>query len=183
MTELQKMLRGELYNSSDSEIKKLFNQGKDYVYAFNKTTYADKAERTRLLTALLGAAGEKCRMTPPIYFDYGVNTYIGKNFYANTNLVILDVTKVEIGDNVMFGPNVALYTATHPIDATLRNSGLEYGKRIKIGNNVWLGGNVVVNPGVTIGDNVVIGAGSVVTKDIPANTLAYGNPCRVVKKI
>ena len=108
-------------------------------------------------------------------------TEIGKNFFANFNLVILDVCKVKIGDNVLMGPNVSIYTATHPTNAKLRNSGLEFGKPIEIGNGCWIGGSVVLIPGVKIGENSVIGAGSVVTKDIPANVIAVGNPCKVIK--
>lgn len=120
---------------------------------------------------------------PNFYCDYGFNISLGKNFYANHNLVILDANKVEFGDNVFIGPNCGFYTAGHPLDYVSRNKGLEYAKPIKIGNNVWIGGNVCVLPGVTIGDNVVIGAGSVVTKDIPANCLVAGNPGKIIKKL
>ena len=113
--------------------------------------------------------------------DYGYNIEIGENFYANHNLIILDGNKVEFGDNVFIAPNCSFYTAGHPLNAERRNKGLEYAKPIKVGNNVWIGGNVVVLPGVTIGDNVVIGAGSIVNKDIPSNTVAVGNPCKVIK--
>lgn len=119
----------------------------------------------------------------PFRCDYGSNITVGNNFYANFNCTILDVGKVVIGENVMFAPNVSLYTAGHPIHPDSRNSGYEYGIAITIGNNVWIGGNVIVNPGVTIGNNVVIGAGSVVTKDIPDNVIAVGSPCRIVREI
>lgn len=183
MSELKKMINGELYNALDPELRKLFYKCKDLVYDYNKTTYKDGNLRKNILKELLGKSDSNTYMEPPIYFDYGFNTYVGSNFYSNTNLVILDVCKVEIGNNVMLAPNVAIYTATHPIDAKERNTGLEYGKPVKIGNDVWIGGNVVINPGVTIGNNVVIGSGSVVTKDIESNSVAYGNPCRVVKKL
>ena len=117
------------------------------------------------------------------YCDYGFNIYLGKNFYSNHNLVILDVNKVEFGENVFIGPNCGFYTSGHPLDYETRNKGLEYAKPIKVGNNVWIGGNVCVMPGVTIGDNVVIGAGSVVNKDIPSNCVAVGNPCKLIKEI
>ena len=116
------------------------------------------------------------------FCDYGYNISVGENFYANHNLVILDGAKVEFGDNVFIGPNCGFYTAGHPIDIKSRNEGIEYAKPIKVGNNVWFGGNVSVMPGVTIGDNVTIGAGSVVTKDIPSNCVAYGNPCKVKRE-
>lgn len=119
----------------------------------------------------------------PFRCDYGSNITVGNNFYANFNCTILDVGKVVIGENVMFAPNVSLYTAGHPIHPDSRNSGYEYGIAITIGNNVWISGNVIVNPGVTIGNNVVIGAGSVVTKDIPDNVIAVGSPCRIVREI
>ncbi len=117
------------------------------------------------------------------YCDYGVNITVGKNFYANFNCIILDVNEVIIGDNVMFAPNVNIYTATHPIDKDVRNLYLEYGKKIIIGNDVWIGGNVVINPGVTIGDGTIIGAGSVVTKSMPSGVVAAGNPCKIIRKI
>ena len=119
----------------------------------------------------------------PFRCDYGKNIEVGNNFFANYNCVILDVAKVTIGENVMFAPNVSIYTAGHPIHPESRNSGYEYGIPVTIGNNVWVGGNVVITPGVTIGNNVVIGAGSVVTKDIPDNVIAVGNPCRVIREI
>lgn len=117
------------------------------------------------------------------YCDYGFNIYLGKNFYSNQNLVILDANKVEFGENVFIGPNCGFYTSGHPLDYETRNKGLEYAKPIKVGNNVWIGGNVCVMPGVTIGDNVVIGAVSVVNKDIPSNCVAVGNPCKLIKEI
>ena len=122
-------------------------------------------------------------MEPPIRFDYGKNTEVGDNFFANFNTVILDVAKVTIGENVMFAPNVSIYTAGHPIHPDSRNSGYEYGIPVTIGDNVWIGGNAVILPGVHIGNNVVIGAGSVVTRDIPDSVIAAGNPCRVIREI
>ena len=122
-------------------------------------------------------------VNPPFFCDYGKHIEVGKNFFANYNCTLIDVAKITIGDNCMFGPNVAIYTAGHPLHPVTRNSMYEYGKPVTIGDNVWLGGNTVICPGVTIGDNVVIGAGSVVTKDIPPNVIAYGNPCKVVRNI
>lgn len=122
-------------------------------------------------------------INPPFYCDYGTNIEVGKNFFANYNCTILDVAKVRIGDNCQLAPNVAIYTAGHPVHPVSRNSGYEYGKEITIGDNVWIGGNAVICPGVHIGNNVVIGAGSVVTKDVPDWVIAAGNPCRVLRKI
>ena len=131
---------------------------------------------------LLGKS-EGAFINPPFYCDYGTHIEVGKNFYANYNCTILDVAKVKIGDNCLLAPNVAIYTAGHPIHPMSRNSAYEYGKEVTIGDNVWIGGNVVICPGVRIGDNVVIGAGSVVTRDIPDWSVAAGNPCRVLRPV
>lgn len=128
-------------------------------------------------------APEGAFINPPFYCDYGFNIHVGKNFYANYNCTILDVSKVTIGDNCFMAPNVAIYTAGHPIHPDTRNSAYEYGKAVTVGDNVWIGGNTVILPGVNVGSNVVIGAGSVVTKDIPDWCVAAGNPCRVIRKI
>lgn len=181
MTQKEKMLRGELYIANDPELKKDFLRCKELIRKFNTST--PNMDRKAILKDLLGGCDETTYMEPPIYFDYGINIYVGKEFYSNANLVILDVAKVTIGDNVMLAPNVAIYTAGHPLDKELRRQKYEYGYEVKIGNDVWIGGNVVINPGVTIGDNVVIGSGSVVTKDIPSNVVAVGNPCRVIKHL
>lgn len=149
---------------------------------FNKTDIFEFDSLGEQLKELIHTEGSAF-VNPPFHCDYGTHIYVGDNFYANYNCMIIDVAKVTIGKNVMFGPNVAVYTAGHPIHPAARNTQYEYGIPVTIGDNVWIGGNTVVNPGVTIGDNVVIGAGSVVTKDIPANTVAVGNPCRVIKEI
>lgn len=150
---------------------------------FNFMDRSDFDGLGKLAKQILGKSGEGTFINPPFYCDYGSHIEIGDNFFANYNCCIIDVATVTIGNNVMFAPNVAIYTAGHPIHPDSRNIGYEYGIKVTIGNNVWIGGNVVINPGVTIGDNVVIGAGSVVTKDIPANVVAVGNPCRVIKQI
>ena len=163
MTEKEKMINGKLY---DSFLDGLFEErqyAKDLVFEFNSLSSREIEKRNEILKKLLGKTG--------------------KNFYSNYNLTILDCAKVKIGDNVMIAPNVGLYTAGHPIDKDLRNSGKEYAFPITIGNDVWIGGNVVINPNVTIGSNVVIGSGSVVTKDIPSNVIAAGNPCKVIREI
>ncbi|CAM3165260.1 sugar O-acetyltransferase [Lactiplantibacillus plajomi] len=136
-----------------------------------------------MLSEMFKQIGSGGYLEPPFHTDYGTNTTIGKNFYANYDAIFVDVGPITIGDNVMFGPRVGLYTAGHPLDAAIRNEQLEYGKAITIGDNVWFGGNVVVNPGVTIGSNVVIGSGSIVTHDIPDNVVAVGNPCRVLREL
>ena len=150
-----------------------------------KLNFADRSDFdgiSETVKELLGKS-ENAWINPPFYCDYGSHIEVGKNFYANYNCTILDVAKVKIGDNCQLAPNVAIYTAGHPIHPDTRNSGVEYGKEVTIGDNVWLGGNTVVCPGVHIGNNVVIGAGSVVTKDIPDNVCAAGNPCRVIRRI
>lgn len=122
-------------------------------------------------------------LTPPVYFDHGDRVVFGNLFYANTDLTILDENYVTFGDNVYLAPHVSIYTAGHPIDAKIRNTDVEYAKPVTIGSNVWIGGNIVINPGVTIGSNVVIGSGSVIVKDIPSNTIAAGNPCKIIREI
>ena len=180
-SEKQKMLDEELYYSGVSELKEALLNSKEMCYDYNNLRPKELDKKREILKKLLKKVGEECYIESPFYCDYGFNTSLGDNFYANHNLVILDVCEVTFGDNVFIGPNVGIYTAGHPIDVELRNKGLEYGKKIKVGNNVWIGGNVCILPGVTIGDNVTIGAGSVVTKDIPSNVTAFGNPCKVFK--
>ncbi len=150
-----------------------------------KLNFMDRSDFAGIEAAVKDLLGKSdgAFINPPFYCDYGTHIEAGKNFYANYNCTILDVAKVKIGDNCQMAPNVAIYTAGHPIHPMSRNSMYEYGKEVTIGDNVWIGGNVVVCPGVHIGDNVVIGAGSVVTKDIPDWSVAAGNPCRVLKKI
>lgn len=150
-----------------------------------KLNFVDRSdfdEIAKLVKELLGKS-DHAWINPPFYCDYGFNIEVGKNFFANYNCTILDVAKVKMGDNCQLAPNVAIYTAGHPVHPDTRNSGFEYGKEVIIGDNVWLGCNTVVCPGVHIGSNVVIGAGSVVTKDIPDWCVAAGNPCRVIRKI
>lgn len=179
-TEKIKRDNQELYDANyDEGLKKEMLKAKDICYRYNMLNPSKMEEKEQLLKKLFGKVGFNIRIESSFYCDYGYNIYVGDNFYMNHNGVILDAGKVEFGDNVFIGPNCGFYTAGHPIDINLRNKGLEYAKPIKVGNNVWLGGNVVVLPGVTIGDNVTIGAGSIVTKDIPSNSIAYGNPCKV----
>lgn len=182
MLEKDKMLAGELYDVNyNKDLEKEREQAKDLCYEFNNIKPSNREAQIQILKKLLGKTKETFRIEQPFMCDYGYNIEIGENFYANHNLTILDCNKVKFGDNVLIGPNCSFYTAEHPIDVEIRNSGLEYAKPIEVGNNVWFGGNVVVLSGVKIGDNVVIGAGSVVTKDIPSNVVAVGTPCKVIK--
>jgi len=183
MNQLERMLKGDLYISDANELNEMKTYLLGRMHQYNHSDYNDFLLRDKLIKEILGGHKDTLKITPPVYFDYGKHTFIGRDFYANFDCIFLDVNTITIGDNVMFGPRVGLYTAGHPIDADIRNEGLEFGLPIKIGNNVWIGGNAIVMPGVTIGDNSIIGAGSVVTKDIPAHVIAVGNPCKVVRKI
>lgn len=182
-TEKEKMIAGEMYHPEDPELVKDRIEARRKVRIYNQTLETEMEERTKLLQDLLGATGEKIYMEPNIRFDYGYNTYVGENFYANFDCTILDVCEVRIGDNCFLAPGVHIYTAAHPLNPNERNSGIEYGKPVTIGNNVWIGGRAIINPGVTIGDNAVIASGSVVTKDVPDNVVVAGNPARVVKEV
>ena len=184
MEEKDKMLSGKLYDANyNKDLEKERLRAKDYCYRYNQLLPSNRKEQKELIKTLLGRTGENFIIEQPFMCDYGYNIEIGENFYSNHNLIILDANKVKFGDNVFIAPNCGFYTAGHPLDVEQRNRGLEYAKEIDVGNNVWIGGNVVVLPGVKIGDNTVIGAGSVVTKDIPSGVVAFGNPCRVIKKI
>ena len=178
------MLRRMLYDANyDEELLAERMRAKDLCYTFNQLRPSEAAEQERILRSLLGKAGASFSILPPFWCDYGYNIEIGDHFFANHNCVILDANKVVFGDNVFIAPNCGFYTAGHPIDAGLRNQGLEYAYPITIGNNVWIGAQCVILPGVTIGDNSVIAAGSVVNRDIPSGVLAAGNPCKVIREI
>lgn len=181
MTEKERMLAGKLYKASDPELLAADQRKWRLVHQLNQTT--DPEEARAIFRTLLGSIGEDFWIQPPFYCDYGSHIHIGDHFYANYDCIILDPGDVTIGDHVFFAPRVCVFTATHPIDAGIRNTELEYAKPVTIGSSVWIGGNTVINPGVTIGDNVVIGSGSVVTKDIPSGVIAAGNPCRVLRPI
>lgn len=182
-TEKEKMIAGEIYDPADPILVKDREEARRKVRIYNQSLESEGEKRTELLKELLGSTGESLYMEPNIRFDYGYNTYVGENFYANFDCTILDVSEVRIGDNCMLGPSVQIYTATHPLHPTERNSGIEYAKPITIGNNVWIGGSAVICPGVTIGNNVVVAAGAVVTKNVPDNVVVGGNPAKVIKKI
>jgi maltose O-acetyltransferase len=183
LTEREKMLAGELYSAADPELTAARRRARDLIYAFNHSRESEPDLRQQILRELFGAIGKNLWIEPPFYCDYGQNISIGNNVYFNFNCVILDPARVEIGDRVLFGPNVQIYTATHPIDAATRRTGLEAGKPIRIGSDAWVGGSAVLCPGVNIGDRTVIGAGSVVTRDLPADVFAAGNPCRVIRSL
>ncbi|WP_203249086.1 maltose acetyltransferase domain-containing protein [Sporosarcina beigongshangi] len=182
-TEKEKMLAGELYLAADSELIKGRENARRLTRVFNETLETELSERTTLLKELFGSVGENIYIEPTLRCDYGSNIHVGENFYANFDSVFLDVCEIRIGDNCMMAPGVHIYTATHPLDPTERNSGAEYGKPVTIGDNVWIGGRAVINPGVTIGHNVVIASGAVVVKDVPDNVVVGGNPARIIKEI
>jgi maltose O-acetyltransferase len=180
-TEKEKMLAGKLYNASDPAIVWERRRARNLLKDLNESREEDGRKRAEILGQLLGQVGGNVWIEPPFYCDYGSNIFLGDNVYFNC--VVLDPAKVEIGSNVLFGPNVQVYTATHPLDAAQRRTGLEFAKEIKIGSDVWIGGNAVICPGVTIGDRSVIGAGSVVTSDVPEGVFAAGSPCRVIRPL
>ena len=183
MTQKERMLSELPYKAWMDGLSEERASAKRLVYEYNSLHPDENERRDRLIRELIGTCGKEIYIEAPFRCDYGSNIEVGENFYSNYNLTILDVGKVKIGSNVMFAPNVSIYTAGHPLHPSSRNSGYEYGISITIGDNVWVGGNVVINPGVHIGNNAVIGSGSVVTKDIPDNALAAGNPCRVIRMI
>ena len=193
MTEREKMLAGQLYDCGDTELLTQWHKAKDLTRDYNKTDSADAQEKERILTELLGGKGKNLWITAPFFVDYGNNIYFGNNCEVNMNCTFLDDNVIRIGDNALIAPNVQIYTAYHPRNAFDRfgepkeDGSFEFCKTqtapVIIGDNVWIGGGTIILPGVTIGMNTVIGAGSVVTHSIPANCVAVGNPCRIIKKI
>ena len=182
-SEKEKMLDGELYNPLDKELSIERRNARLLFKELNDSSYEEGKKRKQILKRLIPNSSGKVFIEPPFYCDYGSNIRIGERVFFNFNCVVLDVATVTIGSRTMFGPNVQIYTATHPLNHKERASGLEYGKPIRIGEDVWVGGSAVICPGVSIGDRSVIGAGSIVTKDIPADVFAAGNPCQVVRRI
>lgn len=183
-TEKEKAAEGLLYNANyDETLQAEMKATRGIIFEYNNLSPLQDEEREKILASLLGKKGKNVTIISPFYCDYGYNIEVGDNFFANTNFVVLDGAKVKIGNNVFIAPNVGIYTAGHPLDAEQRNEGLEYAFPVTIEDDVWIGGYVCIMPGVTIGKGTVVGAGSVVTKDLPANSLAVGNPCRVLREI
>lgn len=182
MTEKELQQAGKLYLLDDT-LRNAHYNSKRITRLLSATLETEVSKRKELVQELFASAGEDAYVEPPFFCDYGCNTHVGKHFYCNYDCVFLDCGRITIGDYVMLGPKVSLYTANHPIDPMVRRYHHDQGLPITIGDNVWIGGNTVVCPGVTIGENTVIGAGSVVTHDIPANVVAAGNPCRIIRPI
>lgn len=184
MTEKEKMLAGLQYSAVDAQLLEELNAVKEIIHRYNSISPSSTSERLDILKGLLGHIGDdEVIINQPFYCDYGKQISVGKRFFANFNLTVLDEARVTIGDDCFIGPNVSIYTACHSTDPVERNTRVEWAEPVTIGDNVWMGGSVTILPGVTIGNNVTIGAGSVVTKDIPDNVVAVGNPCKVIKSI
>jgi maltose O-acetyltransferase len=181
-TEMERMLSGELYDPFDPELVRLRDRARDLCQDLNATREAEAEKRRGILRELFGTGGDSVWMQPPFFCDYGANIHLGERVFFNFNCVVLDVCRVTIGDFTLFGPAVQILTPMHPMNAKLRRK-QEYGKPITIGSDVWVGGAAIICPGVTIGSRVVIGAGSIVTRDIPDDVFAAGNPCRVIRPI
>jgi len=181
--EKEKMLGGELYDPLDAGLSAERRRARLLLKAFNGTRDDQPGERARLIKELIPGAGEGVLVEPPFYCDYGTNITLGERVFFNFNCVVLDVAPVRVGSRVLFGPAVQIYAATHPLSAMERRAGLESGKPVEIGDDVWVGGGAVICPGVRVGARTVVGAGSVVTRDIPAGVFAAGNPCRVVREV
>lgn len=182
-TEKQKMLAGEMYDAADPELSAQRRRARDLCRRLNALPDGDQIQRDRIIRELFGRIGDEIWIEPPFYCDYGSNITLGHKVFFNFNCVVLDPAPVSIGSNVLFGPAVQIYTATHPIGAIKRRSWREYARPVVIGSDVWVGGGAVINPGIRIGSRSVIGAGSVVTRDLPADVFAAGNPCRIIREI
>ena len=184
MTEKEKMLSGQIYSAVDPELVEELNVVKEMIRDYNDLRPSDKQAQRELLKGLLGnIADDEFLIIQPFFCDYGKQIRLGRRFFANFNFTVLDEARVTIGDDCFIGPNVSIYTACHSTDPVERNTRQEWAEPVTIGNNVWIGGSVTILPGVTIGDNVTIGAGSVVAKDIPSNSIAVGNPAKVIKRL
>lgn len=184
MTEKEKMLSGQIYSAVDPELVEELNVVKEMIRDYNDLRPSDKQAQLELLKGLLGnIADDEFLIIQPFFCDYGKQIRLGRRFFANFNFTVLDEARVTIGDDCFIGPNVSIYTACHSTDPIERNTRQEWAEPVTIGNNVWIGGSVTILPGVTIGDNVTIGAGSVVAKDIPSNSIAVGNPAKVIKRL
>lgn len=184
MNHYERLHSGEVYDPNDGEILEKQLQCLERLYDFNATRPSELNKRNTLLKDMFAEIGKDCYIEPPLHANWGGHhVHFGENVYANFNLTLVDDTHIYVGDHVMLGPNVTISAGTHPVAPELREKGMQYNLPVRIGNNVWIGSGAQILPGVTIGDNSVIGAGSVVTKDIPANVVAVGNPCRPMRKI
>ncbi len=183
MTEREKMLAGMLYSPADPELRAMHLRVRKLCQKYNKLSPTSFKKRDKLIKKIFGKTGENIMVQGPIFFDYGVNTTVGENFFANYGCIILDVNKVTIGDNCMIAPNVCIFSATHPVRAEERYNGVELGLPVTIGDNCWIGGGAIINPGVTLGNNVVVASGAVVTKSFGDNVVIGGNPARILKEL
>ena len=184
MTEKDKMLAGKVYDATDQELLRELAETRERIYDYNALRPSEMEKMRAILKEMLGGIGDdEIIINQPFRCDYGRQISVGKRFFANFNFTVLDEARVTIGDDCFIGPNVSIYTACHCTDPVERNTRQEWARPVTIGNNVWIGGSVTILPGVTISDNVSIGAGSVVVHDIPSNTVAVGNPCKVIKKL
>ncbi len=183
MTEKEKMLSGLVYDATDAQLLRELDENKDRVHRYNLLPPSDSSAKEEMIRSILGKAGNGVVVNQPFRCDYGSNIEVGNGFFSNFNFTVLDEARVVIGNDVFIGPNVSIYTACHSTDPVERNTRREWAEGVTIGDNVWIGGSVTILPGVSIGDNVTIGAGSVVVKDIPADSIAVGNPCKVIRKL
>jgi len=183
MSEREKMLAGKRYDPRDPELVAARERARELTARYNETDVGADGTRRELLGELFGSVGAEPYVEPPFRCDYGANVHVGDDFYANFDCVFLDVCRIDVGDDCMFGPGVHVYTATHPLDADERASGVEYGRPVSVGDRVWVGGRAVLNPGVDVGDESVVASGAVVTADVPSGVVVAGNPARVVREL
>jgi maltose O-acetyltransferase len=182
-SEREKMLAGEGYLAMDAELGEMNAKAQEFLFQFNHSHPSQIAEREEIIKQLFGSVGKNCLIKQPFFCDYGSNIFVGDNFFANYDCVILDCNEVRIGNDVMFAPKVQIYTAYHPLEPEIRRTLLEYASPVIIGDDVWIGGGAIICPNVKIGTGTTIGAGSVVTKSIPPRVFAAGNPCRIIREI
>ncbi len=181
--EWQKMLRGEVYAAAHPGFARRLEAVRELLWEYNGLPPSAKGRRWEIMSGLLGSCGERCHINQPFHCDFGCNIHVGSDFFANFNLTILDEAEVRIGSHVFVGPNVSMYTACHPLSPSERNTGVEWARPIRIGDNVWIGGSATILPGVSIGDNAVVGAGSVVTRDVEPGIVVAGNPARMIRTV
>jgi len=182
MSEKENMLAGLFYNAADPELTAERLRARELLRQFNAAAPADESARNHIAQTLFGQAGEKLHIETPFFCDYGKQIYFGNNVFLNFNCVILDCARVDIGQDTQIGPNVQIYTATHPIDPTARAAGKEFAAPISIGKNVWIGGSAIILPGTKIGDNSIVAAGAIVSRDVPANCVVAGSPAKIIRR-